>query len=253
MSFRRAPISVFIAITPTFFSLAFVEKARQLGLQGDEMKGVAQAGDELRVLAEAVGDQHHVDQVLLDRVVQAFGEPAAVPRHTTKADLALRLGALGERPPLLVFQARDVVHGVIEVDVQVVGLQAPEAAFQSRHHVGLRVALARLTLGAEHHPITGAAQAFTHCLLRPAEAIALGRVEQGDAAIQRMAHQIGIVGAGRAEADLGHLESGAPQGDVAPDSRTPGVRRRCDQRRHATAHGRGATQSEELASVDHDM
>ncbi len=129
------------------------------------MERVAQAGDELRVLAEAVGDQHHVDQILLDRVVQAFGEPAAVPRHAAKADLALGFGALGERPPLLVFQARDVVHGVIEVDVEVVGLQAAQAALQSRHHVRLRVALARLALGAEHHPITRAAQAFAHRLL----------------------------------------------------------------------------------------
>ena len=129
------------------------------------MEGVAQAGDELRVLAEAVGDQHHVDQVLLDRVVQTFGQPAAVTGHAAKADLALRLGALGERPPLLVLHARDVVHGVIEVDVEVVGLQAAQAAFQSRHHVRLGVALARFALGAEHHPITGAAQAFTHRLL----------------------------------------------------------------------------------------
>ena len=162
MSFRRAPISVFIATTPTSFSLALSSARGSSRLQGDEMEGVAQAVVEIGVLAEAVGDQHDVDQIVVDRVLEAFGEPAAVSGHAAKADLALLLGALGERPPFRVLQARDVVDRVIEVDVQVVGLQAAQAALERRHHLGLRVARAGLGLGAEDHPVTHAAQALAH-------------------------------------------------------------------------------------------
>ena len=124
MSLRRAPISVFIAITPTSF-LWPCREGGQLGLQGDEMEGVAQAGDELRVLAEAAGDQHHVDRPC--SIAYSRHSASRLPaRNAAKADLALRFGALGERPPFLVLQAREVVHGVIEVDVQVVGLQAAQ-------------------------------------------------------------------------------------------------------------------------------
>ena len=219
MSLSRAPISVFIAITPTSLALAFSSARGSSRLQRDEMEGVAQAVVEVGVLAEAVGDQHDVDQIVLDRVVEAFGEPAAVAGHAAKADLALLLGALGELPPFRVLHPPDVVDRMVEVDVEVVGPQAAQAALERRHHLGPRVARAGLGLGAQHDPVAHALQPLADRLLRPAEAIALGGVEEGHAAIERVAHQLGIVRARRAEPDLGDLEPGAAERDVALDPR----------------------------------
>ena len=140
---------------------------------------------------------------------------------------------------------------MIEVDVQVVGPQAAQAALERRHYFLLRVARAHLGLGAEDHPVTHAAQALAHGLLRPAEAVALGRVEEGDAAIQGVAHQIGIMGAGRAEADVRDLEPGATEGDMASD---PGrrIRSRRFEGRQARTESCGGPQAEQAAAVDHD-
>ena len=52
MSLRRAPISVFMAMTPMFFSPRLVEHGRQIRLDRDEMEGVLELGDQIGILAE---------------------------------------------------------------------------------------------------------------------------------------------------------------------------------------------------------
>ncbi len=81
------------------------------------MEGRAQAGIEVRVLGKVVGAHDDIDQALVDDVVEAFDQAAAVPRHAAKSDFALGLGFLGEFPPLGILHARHVVDRVIEVDV----------------------------------------------------------------------------------------------------------------------------------------
>ena len=73
-----------------------VENPRQIRLERGEVDGIAQPGIEVRILSEIVGDQHHVDEIVIDGVVETLDQPAAVSGHAAKADLALLVGALGE-------------------------------------------------------------------------------------------------------------------------------------------------------------
>ena len=144
MSFSRPPISVFIAITPTSLALALLERARQLGLQRDEVEGVAQAVVEVRVLAEAVGDQHDVDQVRArsrSRGIRRAGCRGRTCRGSGSCPAALARSVNSHHSGFC--SAPDVVDRVVEVDVEPVGLQAPQAALERRHHLVPRVAARR--------------------------------------------------------------------------------------------------------------
>ncbi len=58
---------------------------------------------------------------------------ARVARHSGKADLALLLRRIGELVPIGILEPRNVVDRVIEAHIDVVGLEAAQAAFQRLH------------------------------------------------------------------------------------------------------------------------
>ena len=133
MSFRRAPINVFMVSTPTRLSAALREHARELGLHRDGVEVAHQPLVEGGILSEVVGHEDDVDQVVVERVVEALDEPAGVARHAREADLALALAQRRRTVPLGVLHARHVVHRVVEVDVDVVGAQPAQAALERSH------------------------------------------------------------------------------------------------------------------------
>ena len=154
------------------------------------MEGVAKPGIEIRILAEAVGAEDDVHEVVVDGVIEASGKPAAMTGHAAKADFSLFPRALGKKRPGFVLHAVDAVHGVIEVDVEIVGLQAFQTAFQRRHHLGFAIGCAGFGLGIQDISIPrNALQPLSHRFLGPAEAITFRRVEEGDATIEGMADQ----------------------------------------------------------------
>ena len=104
------------------------------------MEGVAQASIEVRVLGKIVGTEDDVDEPLVDRVVEAFDEAAAVAGHAAESNLSLAFGAFREFPPFGVLHAFDVVDRVVEVDIEIVRSEALQAALQGLHHVGLPMA-----------------------------------------------------------------------------------------------------------------
>ena len=62
-------------------------------------------------------------------------QAAAVAGHAREAELALPLGERGEFIPLGVLQPRRIVHGVVEVDVDVVRAQPTQAPFELAHQL----------------------------------------------------------------------------------------------------------------------
>ena len=54
---------------------------RQIGLEGDEVHARQQTLIPGRILTEVVRDEHHVYELLVQRIVQAFDQPTRVARH----------------------------------------------------------------------------------------------------------------------------------------------------------------------------
>ena len=213
------------------------------------MEGVPHLVGEAGILREAVGHQDDVHQVLVDGVVETLHQIAAVAGHAAEADLALFLRQRGELPPLLVAHARDVVDAVVEVDVHVVGAQPLQAAVQRLHHVPPGFGGTRLGLGRQDDLLALALQRLADRLLGVAPAVALGGVEVVHAPRQGVADQRRVEGAGRAEGDVGDLELGLAEADVALDAgrcRCPGRGLNPGERER-----RAGPDAKEFASIDH--
>ena len=197
--------------------LGFLEDPREIGLARDEVEAARETFVELRVHAEIVRHQQDIHHVPVQRVIQALDEPPGVAGHAREADLALFLRLLHEGVPLGILEPADVVDRMREVHVHVVGLKPLQARFQGAHH--RRPALARtgVGLGGDEHLVALAPERVADGDLGIAATIALRGVEVVDAAVQRVQHQVFLAGveAAGAEGDVGDLESGAAQGDVA--------------------------------------
>ena len=156
--------------------------------------------------------------------------------------------------PLGVLEPVDVVDGVVEVDVDVVRAEAPQALLEGAHHGVPVVARARVGLRREVDAVALAAQGLPHGRLRVAAPIAVGDVEVVDAAIEGMPDEVALAGAEPAspEGDVGDLHARAPERHVALHL-GPGPRRRlsgCAQRRQAHAEPRQRPSLQELATAE---
>ena len=103
-------------------ALGLLQHPWQVRLDRDHVHVLQELLVELRVLAEVVGNEDRVGEIVIERMVEALDQPARVTRHAGEADLALPLRVDDERLPLGVRQPRDVVHGVVQIDVDAVGL-----------------------------------------------------------------------------------------------------------------------------------
>ena len=170
--------------------LGATQGPRQLRMAGNEVEAPGEAFVELGILAEVEGDQHHVHHVLVEGVVEAGHQAPRMPGHPGEADLALLAGALAEFEPLRVVEPGDVVDGVVEVDVHVVGLQAPEAALQLGHDAFLGRGGRGGGLGGDDDALPLALERLAEHLFRLAAGVALRGVEIVDAFVQGVADQV---------------------------------------------------------------
>lgn len=125
-------------------------------------------------------------------------------RHSSKADFALLLGPCGELKPLVILETRDVIYGMVEVEVDVIGLQAAQASVERSHHVIAEVPWSGLHLGGERDALALSSERSAQDLLGPPTLVALSGVEVAHAAVEGVAHEVFIVGeAARTETDVG--------------------------------------------------
>ena len=152
--------------------------------------------------------------------------------HAAETDLAVPDRPARELAPLGVLEAPHVVHRVVEVDVDVVGAKAPQRPLQGGGHRRAGLAAPGLVLRRDDEAAAPAPEGLADRFLRVAAPIALGGVEEGHAALRRVADEAGVGGAARAEGDVGDLEAGAPERHVAPDAGRLGAaaRRRTEPR-----------------------
>jgi hypothetical protein len=234
-------------MTPT--SCCFAE-SRQVRLHRDEVEARGEALGEGGILAEVVGHEHHVDQVVVECVLDALGEPTAVARQPAPADLPLLARERHELRPLRVADPVDGVDGVVEVHVDVIGAETPQAGLERRHQIRARLFGTRHDLAGQDHLVANALQGPAQGLLGASALVALGGVEVGDAPVEDVAHER-LVARERApaEADVGDLESGAPEPDLPPHAR--GIRGWAGaEARDAERHTAERRAAQELASID---
>ena len=189
----------------------------QAGLPGDVVEPACELLVEGRILAEVVGDEHHVDHVLVEGVVEAFDQVARVPGHAGEANLALLPGPLDELEPLRIVEPGRVVYGVVEIDIDVVRAEPLQAALQGRHDVFLGGAGRGVGLGGDHDLVAFAAQGVAEYLFRLPAPVVFGRVEIVDAQIEGMMHELLLAGdqAAGAERNVGDSQLRPAEGDVA--------------------------------------
>jgi hypothetical protein len=170
--------------------LRLLEHARQVGLHGDHVHLAQEALVELRVLAEVEGDEDRVGEIVIERVVEALDQLAGVTGHAGEADLPLLLRVGNERLPLGVLQPLDVVDGVVQVDVDPVGAEAPEAFLEAVHELGALAVGGGDRLARDRAAVALPRERAAERLLRHAAAVALGRVEVGDAGVECVADEV---------------------------------------------------------------
>ena len=144
---------------------------------------------------------------------------------------------------------------MVEVHVNVVGLQAAQASFERGHYRSAAVVRARHRLRGQEDLVALALERVADRGLGFAVAVSIGRVEVVDPAIVGVAHEVFLPGsqAARAERDVGNPETGAAKRRVAADARRRFERcaRAAGQRQDRYAHAGQHTAFQELAS-SHD-
>ena len=96
---------------------------------------MAQFVIDIGVFAKIVGTQNNVNQILINCVLEAAGQTTAMAGHTAKPDFPLLLCFFCEQSPLFILHTINGIDGVIEVDIEIVCLQAPQTPFQRTHHI----------------------------------------------------------------------------------------------------------------------
>ena len=146
--------------------------------------------------------------MLVDGDVEALREAPAVPGHPGEADLALLLRAARELRPLGVPHHLGIVDRVVEVDVDVVGLQAAQALLEPLEDLFATHRRRRLGLRDEHDLVASAGQCTAEGLLGFTALVCVRGVEVGDAAVERVVDQrLVSAEAAPTEADVGHLDA----------------------------------------------
>src|SRR5208282_594133 len=207
-------------------ALGLVHQARQLGLNRDEVEVPREALVEARVLAEVVRAQDYVAVAAVDRVVEAFGQIPRVARHPGEPNLALAARLRDEFVPLGILQPRRIVDRMVEVHVDVIGLQAAQTCFERGHHRTATVVRARDRLRGQEYLVALALERVAYRSFGFAVGVRLGRIKVVDPAIKRVTDQVFFSGgqAAGAERDVRNLETGAAKRRV-----TANVRRRLDR------------------------
>ncbi len=95
----------------------------------------------------------------------------------------------------------DVVHRVVEVNVDVIGLQALQASLQRGHHRVLRVGGAGERLRSQEDLVALALERVADNGLRLAAGVGFGGVEIIDSAIERVPDQVFIADVEHAPAE----------------------------------------------------
>ena len=221
---------------PDAFRARPLDDPAELGLERHEVEPRAQLLVEAHVLREVVCDEDDVREVVVERVIEALHEGAAVTGHPAKANLAVADRPFGELRPLRILQPAHVVDGVIEVDVDVVRAQPSQRPFQGRHHLPAPLAAPRLVLRGDDVAVALALERLADGLLRPAATVALGGVEVRDPTGRGVANEARVRGTAGAERDVRDLEAGVPEGNVALDARRRGPARRRPESRQRRRH-----------------
>src|SRR5262249_15624579 len=159
---------------------------RQIGLARDHVETAEKALIETRVLTEIVGAQDDVELAHIDRVVEALRQMPGMAGHPGETDLSLLPRLFGKLVPFRVLQPLDVVDRVIEVDIDVVGPEAAEAAFERPHNRATIGVGPRERLGREKNLISFAAERPAERRFRIAAPIRLGGIEIVDSTVEGM-------------------------------------------------------------------
>ena len=127
------------------------EQSGQFGLHLNKVERLGQALIKRRVLTKVVGGQNDIHQIVIDGVIQHFRESARMPGDACIRNLALLFGTAGKFIPLWIIESGLVVYGVIEVHLNVIGLQACKRCFELMHHgIALGRCAAKL-FGGKYH------------------------------------------------------------------------------------------------------
>src|SRR4029077_1540264 len=142
-------------------------------------------------------------------------------------DLALLPGARRELVPLGILQPRHVVDRVVEIDVNVVGAEPPETAFERAHHRVAAVTRAGVGLVREVDAVALAVYRLPDSRLRVPAVVAVGGVEVVDPAIERVPDGVARAGPqlASAEGDGGYPHAGAAERRIALHRRRAPARR----------------------------
>ncbi len=142
--------------------------------------------------AVMIGEHHDVEALGRDRGARDALEVGGVGRDAEEADLALLLQAVERLVGVRIEQALDLVAGVDVDQVDVVGLQAAQAALDRLHvrrdrAAGGEVPVRRTELGRDEHTVAVALHGAAHGLFRAGAGIVGRGVEVRDAALDRVA------------------------------------------------------------------
>src|SRR5262245_36509740 len=137
--------------------------------------------------------------------------------HARGTDFPLALGTLGKFVPLRILQPAHVVDRMVEVDIHVIRAQSLQASLQCGHERFFAFGSTGTDLRRDVDLVALAEQGVANGSLRITSGVALCRVEVIDAAIEGVSHEIFFprTQAASAERDVGHLDPGVAESDIA--------------------------------------
>ena len=203
--------------------MGLLEQAANSRLVGHPVEFLHELLVELRIGSEVVRTEDHVDEIVVDRVFDALLQLATVSGHSRKADLSLLLGEVHELEPLGILHAVEIVDRVIEEDVDVVGAQALQALFEFGHDQLSIVRRFREVLGGDDHLVALVVERLAEEILDEPpftptlDAVHLGGIEVGHAAVITVANDVGARAATRSETDVRDDEPGLAERHVFLD------------------------------------
>ena len=172
-------------------------------------------------MGEAVCDEDDVDEIVIQHVFEAVAQSGRMTGHAYVADFALLLGLVREALPFFAGDPRDIVDGVIHIEIDVVGLERAEAALKNAHLMICVVLGSGPELGGDRGFVALPAEGIADHFFGAAFVVALGRIKVCDALVERVTNEVLFVFVLKREgpeADVGDLEAGFAEDDATLNS-----------------------------------